>query len=187
MLIYTNNNNTFCFIHIPKNSGKYVRKIIKEDKQNTIIKEFWGLGKQIDMAHIPYMLSHEYISPLNLTNIQYYTYVRNPYNRIISAFLYKNKGSNMNKFKLFIKNTLLTYNFDETFNKNIIHYYPQYMFICAKDLTNTNVTIKKLEEQPDFKINEYDFSKYLDDTIVKIINDVYNVDFKMFGYEMISV
>ena len=42
-------------IHIPKNSGKFIRDQIKNDLDTTIIKEFWNLRNNFDKAHIPFM------------------------------------------------------------------------------------------------------------------------------------
>jgi hypothetical protein len=70
-----------------KKLRKYAKtKKIKDDKKNKIIKQFWGIDKNLDLAHIPFMFKNKYLDNLNITNINYYTYVRNPYNRIISAF-----------------------------------------------------------------------------------------------------
>ena len=188
MIIYTNRDNTYCFIHIPKNSGKHIRNTIQMDKQNKIVKAFWGINKscRIDMAHIPFMLKESFISPLRLNNINYYTYVRNPYNRIISAFFYKNKNSSIDKFKSFVKNVLIKYNFNKNFDKEAIHYYPQHMFICDDNLKNNNVKFTKLENQPNLTIREYKLSDYFNGELINIINTIYELDFKMFDYEMLT-
>ena len=48
MLIYENESNKICiYIHIPKNSGKYIRKSIIDNQKNKIIKRFWGHDKKI--------------------------------------------------------------------------------------------------------------------------------------------
>jgi hypothetical protein len=113
MLIYINNNITYNYIHIPKNSGKYIRKLIEQNHKNKVIKIFWDIKDNFDLAHIPYML--------------YKKYVRNPYDRIISAYFYLNKNKNIEDFKVFCKKDLQLFNFDLTFNSKYIHYYPQYL------------------------------------------------------------
>lgn len=190
MIIYINDDKTYCYIHIPKNSGKIIRKKIKDDKKNTIIKQFWGIESNIDIAHIPFMLKNKYIDNLNIKNVNYYTYVRNPYNRIISAFFYKHPRSNKKDFKLFVKNELTKYdfnkNFDKNFDKNIIHYYPQYIFICDNDFQINEVKFEKLENKEDLNIKEYNLSDYFELETIKILNEIYKIDFEIFNYELKS-
>jgi hypothetical protein len=183
MLIYENNGKIYCYIHIPKNSGRFIRDTIKRYKNNKIIKSYWDCNKNFDFAHIPFILRKEYTNFLKEQNICYYTYTRNPYNRIISGFFYKRPNSNKNQFKLFVKNELIKYDFNTTFNKNIIHYYPQYMFICNDDFQINEVEYKKLENQ-DFNIKEYNLSDYFDLETIKIINEVYLKDFELLNYEL---
>ena len=186
MLIYKNNDIVYCYIHIPKNSGKFIRKRIEKDSDNTVIKKFWNIQNDFDMAHIPFMLKNNYIDFLTGVNINYYTYIRNPYNRIISAFFYKNKKCKVDDFKRFIKNDLIKYDFNKKFNMNIIHYYPQYMFICDDNFEINKVHFEKLENITNFNIREYNLSDYFNLKIIKIINKVYKKDFKIFNYEIIK-
>jgi hypothetical protein len=51
MIIFNSDNNKYVYIHIPKNNGKYIRSLIK--KQYTIIKTYWDIKNNIDLAHIP--------------------------------------------------------------------------------------------------------------------------------------
>ena len=184
MIIYINDNKVYCYIHIPKNSGKYIRHLINNNKKNKIIKKFWGVYLNFDIAHIPFMLRNKYIDFLNLQNVNYYTYVRNPYNRIISAFFYKNEDSNIDDFKLFVKNDLINYNFNKEFDKNIIHYYPQYMFICNNDFQINKVEFSKLENQKHLNIKEYNLIDHFEDETIKIVNKIYKKDFEIFNYEL---
>ena len=186
MIIYENNNNVYCYIHIPKNSGKHIRNNIINDSDNIVLKKYWdGPRPGLDLAHIPFMLRNEYISFLKKQDVSYYTYTRNPYNRIISAFFYKNRNSNINDFKLWIKKELPTYDFDKSFDINIIHYYPQYMFICNTDFEIKEVDFEKLEGNfPDIK--EYELSEYFDIDTIEIINNIYIKDFELFDYKIIT-
>ena len=132
------------------------------------------------------MLKNKYIDNLNITNINYYTYVRNPYNRIISAFFYRHPKRNNTAFKLFVKNDLTKYDFNKNFDKNIIHYYPQYMFICDNDFQLNEVKFEKLENKEDLNIKEYNLSDYFELETIKIINEIYKIDFEIFNYELKS-
>lgn len=185
MLIYENNNKVYCYIHIPKNSGKHIRNTILNDSDNTVLKSYWG-GKRpgLDEAHIPFMLRNNYISFLKEQDVSYYTYTRNPYNRIISAYFYKNKNSNINDFKDWIRKELSIYDFNKGFFYKIIHFYPQYMFICNSDFEIKEVEYEKLEGKfPDIK--EYDLSDYFDSETIEIINKIYKKDFELFNYKII--
>jgi hypothetical protein len=187
MLIYTNKNKTYCYIHIPKNSGKYVRNTILKNKGNKVLKNYWGMKNNLDIAHIPYMLKNTYIKSNIINNIIYYSYVRNPYDRIISAYFYKYSKKSINDFQQFVKTQLPYLLFDTSFNKDIIHFYPQYMFVCDSDLNvSQNVNIKKIEMQSIFKPKKYDLSIYFDNEMYNMINTIYKKDFEYFNYEMIE-
>jgi len=62
------------------------------------------LKTNLDLAHIPYCKVDLFVD----TSIKYnyFTYIRNPYDRIISAFFSLNKNKNISDFMFFCKNTL---------------------------------------------------------------------------------
>ncbi len=208
MLIFKNikENQLYIYIHIPKNGGKFIRNKIKNNKNNEIIKEFWGVNNKLDLAHIPYMkkeiikyfwdlydkfhleyipdtLKEKYSEQMNY--YLYITYTRNPYDRIISAFFYKNNTTNIQHLKNFCKNELPHYDFNFKFNYNWIHYYPQYLFLCDKNCNiSKDIDIKKLEEHE--KPKRYNLIQYLDNECIEIINKVYKNDFTLLNYEMIN-
>lgn len=50
MIIYKKNyNNVYCYIHIPKNSGKHIREQIKKNKDVKIIESFWNCNDKHDL------------------------------------------------------------------------------------------------------------------------------------------
>jgi hypothetical protein len=55
MLIFENEHKYYIYIHIPKNSGKYIRNKIATNESNKIIETYWGLNGNFDLAHIPYI------------------------------------------------------------------------------------------------------------------------------------
>ena len=174
-------NKTHIFIHIPKNGGKFIRNKIKKDNNHIVIKSNSFRENNIHLAHIPYMKKEEYIDP----NIEYFyfTYTRNPYDRIISAFFYKNPTKNIQNFKDFCKNELLTLDFNLHFDKKYIHYYPQYLFLCDEQYNiSKNIDIKKIEEYETPR--RYNLIDYLDNECIEIINKVYKNDFSLLNYEM---
>ena len=181
MLIFKYKYKYNIFIHIPKNGGKYIRKRLLIIKNNKIIHNYWGIKSKLDLAHIPYVKRNEFIT--NNIEYNYFANSRNPYHRIISAYFYKMKNKNINDFKYFIKNELITYDFNMSFDYMIIHYYPQYLFVCDENLNiPKNIKIDKLEDVENPKI--YDLTKYLDDECINIINNIYSKDFLYLKYQM---
>jgi hypothetical protein len=113
-----------------------------------------------------------------------YTYLantRNPYDRIISGFFYLNPLQNIDDFKYFVKNILISYDFNLLFDCTIIHYYPQYLFICDENLyIPKNFKIDKIEDVAHPRT--YNLTTYFDDECIHIINTIYSKDFLFFNY-----
>ena len=179
MLIWYNTRarEKYIFIHIPKNGGKYIRNKIKKNKENKVIKGYWGIKKNLDLAHIPYVKRGRYINEGDRYN--YITYSRDPYDRLISGFFYKNKNKGVEDFKRFCKEELSKLKFNNKYKCEIIHYYPQYMFICNNKREIRNIRIKKLNEP-----KKYDMIKYYDDEMLKIVNEIYRRDFESLNYKI---
>lgn len=190
MIIFEKNNIIYVYIHIPKNSGKYIRDLIK--KKNKVIKNLWDIQYNYDLAHLPYCLRKNYIN--NDSNYNYFTFVRNPYYRIISAYFYKNKKSNIDEFKSFIINTL-QYLLFNTYYCEYIHYYPQYKFLVNNyndENINSNIKFFKIENYNDSYLDinnlvekKYDLNKYLDNETIEVLNEIYSKDFTIFDYPKI--
>jgi hypothetical protein len=188
MLIYKNDSKTFVFIHIPKNGGSFIRNKIKKNRKNAIVRNWFGVTNsyRLDLAHIPYIKKDRFIN--NQTPYNYYTYTRNPYHRLISAFYYKNKDKDKDNDKCsikdFIKNELQTYEFSTVYDKKIIHYYPQWLFVCDENFNiPSHIKIYKIEDCENPKI--YDLKQFLDNESIELINKIYEKDFLLFGYEKI--
>lgn len=185
MIIYKNKDFYYIFIHVPKNGGKYTRKQLIDNSENEIIKSYWGICKEsnLDLAHIPYIKINNFID--KSINYNYFSYSRNPYDRIISAFFYCNKKRKIKDFAPFVKYRLSQYEFNLDFNRTYIHYYPQYLFLCDENLlVYPTIKIKKLEdcENPP----RYDLKLYFCRKSLKIVNEIYKNDFLFFGYNMID-
>jgi len=175
-------NQLYVYIHIPKNSGKYIRNKIPE---KNIIKSYWNVKNEFDLAHIPYMLRNNYIK--NDKEITYFSYSRNPYHRLISAFFYLNPHKTPCDFIDFCKNILPKYNFDLSFCSNIIHYYPQYLFVCNDDFT-LSINVIKLEKlkYDDLKLKTYNLFQYYNLETLMIVERIYSKDFELFHYNKIT-
>jgi len=193
MLIFQGLKNRVVYIHIPKNSGKYVRSCIANKYK--IINSFWDIGK-IDRAHIPYSMREIFVN--NPQECRYITFVRNPYDRFISAFKYKFPNANITSMRIFIKEILPTYQFDNLYNPNIIHFYPQYLFLINENNEewniNKDIEVTKLENAKDykfihfnnFKLSKYSYTEYFDNECISILNKIYEKDFMIFHYQMIQ-
>ena len=165
------------FIHIPKNGGKYIRTQIKKKNENKIIKGYWGVNGRVDLAHIPYVKRVKYIEKCDKYN--YITYSRCPYDRLISAFCYKNRRKGTDDFKKFCKEELQKITFNNKYDKTLVHYYPQYLFICNKKNEIIDIDIKRINAP-----KKYDLEKYYNDETLKIVNEVYKHDFKKLNYKI---
>jgi len=105
----------------------------------------------------------------------YFSFSRNPYDRIISAFFYLNPNTSKDKFKYFIKNKLPTLDFNLSFDCSIIHYYPQYLFLCDETLTlSSDINIKKIKDCESPK--KYNLSEYFDNECIDIVGRIYEKD-----------
>ena len=100
--------------------------------------------------------------------------------------------------RTFIKDILPTYKFDNFYNPNIIHFYPQYLFLTNEHNEewniNKNIEVTKLENAKDykfihfnnFKLSKYTYAEYFDNECISILNKIYEKDFIIFHYQMIQ-
>jgi hypothetical protein len=171
MIVFENENKTCCFVHIPKNSGRYIRDVIA--KNFKVLQTFWhsvnpkkyGLTiPYIDTAHIPIdmFLQHFYTERIN----EFIAYTRNPYDRLISAYFYNygfgrlKKLKNMSeeeralKFQTFIKSDLVNSSFDKyiyprhnRLGGGGVHFAKQSLFLRIPDSPKYDFRVKiiKLE------------------------------------------
>ena len=184
MFIFEKNSKCYAFIHIPKNSGRYLKRQMSNDPNIRIIQaNMDDASSNMHLAHIPYMKREKFIDPT--VEYHYFAHSRNPYHRMISAFFFKNPTKNIMNFKEFVKNTLGLYDFSTEFNRDIVHYYPQYLFVCDENENITDVEVKQLEvfENP----KKYILQKYFDNECIEIVNRIYKKDFELFGYDMIDI
>jgi hypothetical protein len=71
------------------------------------------------------------------------------------------------------------------FDKKMIHYYPQYLFVCDEEFhIPKHIELRKLEEFETPKI--YNLIEFLDDRCIEVIHQVYGQDFVLFGYDTIT-
>ena len=194
MLHFYYQNQNYVLIHIPKTSGRYIRSHITINRSTCrVVKKFWETKNNFDFAHIPYCLADNFFN----TNIdyKYVTFVRNPYDRLISAFYYLNskKKVNVDDFKKFVKTELINFTFDNSYSSQIIHYYPQYKFLINKnDVLDDKIQIFKADEYKNefmefrkLKVVKYELKKFYDNESLSIVNNIYKRDFIEFNYPVV--
>ena len=204
MPYYKNESINILFIHIPKTGGSNIEQNLKKKCNQTVFSQ-WKNDllpspyNNVSLQHQTYMTIYNYKNELNIDfeNIKTFAIVRNPYDRIISdLFLFKFINKNTSPEKVFdlIKNNYLYR--DNLDNHNI----PQYKFVTnEKNELIENIKIFKTETLNDFnkEINNYlnlninlkkqnvnkDYSEYLNNDSIKLINEFYSKDFELLGYD----
>ena len=189
------------FIHIPKTGGTVIERNIKKVcKQTLYCTEPNHTNKLIEphtvsLQHQFYRTIRRYRKKLkvNFNNIKIFTVVRNPYDRLISdLFWYRLIKKNYTSQQVLdvIKNNYLDRNDLDNHNK------PQYEFVTNREgqlikrirIFKTELLNKdnpKINRFLGFKINirrkniNKDYSKYLNDKSIAIINKFYK---KTFNY-----
>jgi len=136
-------------------------------------------------------------SSADLDSMFKFTVVRNPYARVVSAFIYLKKYNRLAKemdFKNFIKNTLKKKgpDIDPHFHKMSDRaYFEDKMFLdfisrlenIDKDWTFISKNINAPVRLPHAnKSKHYDYKKYYDKESIKIVSNIYAEDLDLFGY-----
>ncbi|WP_340106368.1 sulfotransferase family 2 domain-containing protein [Rhodohalobacter sp. 8-1] len=183
------------FIHIPKTAGISVNKALFGDyggghKDVTFYKRAFG--------------------PLTYRTYFTFTFVRNPYSRVLSAYLFLKKGGFYEKDKKWAEKHLSQYSsfgqfVEEWLNEETIHTYnhfvPQHSFVCDIDLVPDVDFIgrfEKLEEDFQYiagrlrldvklpvlnKTGSRRWEDYYTPELAEKVREVYREDFEVFGYD----
>jgi hypothetical protein len=202
------------YIHIPKNSGRYIRKQIYNNFECYCVNLGYPYPVSYKISNDSgYHLHDRYTQVKDLAD-NFITFVRNPYNRIISFFydviFYQDvfitrspvidfirtpldilKTKNISDLISILKTEFKKYILDIE-NTSLI---PQYNYL-VDDQGNipSNMTVYKLEEPEiflhlgfkDFQLKEYDLSEYFDAESLSIVNNIFQKDFELFNYLKIS-
>ena len=210
MLIFNFNETKTIYIHIPKNSGRYIRKQIYNNFECYCVNLGYPYPVSYKVSNDSgYHLHDRYFQVKDLAD-NFITFVRNPYHRIISFFydviFYQDVFVTRSPVIDFIRNPLeilktknnsdLINLLKTEFKKYILDIdnttlIPQYNYI-VEDQGNlpTNIVVYKLEEPEtfehlgfkDFQLKEYDLSEYFDSESLEIVNKKYEKDFELFNY-----
>lgn len=177
------------FIHVPKTAGSSFHKIIKKDYRIV------------------------YCEHVRVKDISSMSFVRHPYDRLVSAYFYLTNRDNENPLNIEYEEILKKYidfkdfvmhiEVDDLHNK-IIHLKPMHYWLCdedgkiivdgvfkIEDVSNINEFLVSLgyeEKLSDVHINSSKhghITEYLDGDIIKEINKIYKLDFELFDYKML--
>src|SRR5947207_15002237 len=132
------------FIHIPKTAGINTINYLKKHKQEVIIIRHIPvyINDQIDVKRLNAMSKN-----INFNTSYVFTFVRNPYTRVLSAYNYLFNGGIKTSFDLSYQKIIKTYqkskddieNFlsfladIEKHKKTIVHFVPQHEYITHND------------------------------------------------------
>jgi len=193
------------FIHIPKTGGTVIEN---EIKKQTNQKLYSGYGNDIlpppfnktSLQHQYYTTIYKYREKLNINfdNIKVFCCIRNPYDRVISDLFFLNLIKKDESHET-IKEALLN---NYLYSDNLVtdgHQCPQYKYITDENeelipnikifkCEELNKSNKELCEFLDLNINvvrdnvNKDYSKYLNEEIISIINEFYKKDFEIFNF-----
>lgn len=209
-LIETNNGYSFkpfdqnkcIFIHIPKSAGISISK--------SLFGNSAGGHRKLEIYQVVFSKSE-------FDNYFKFTFVRNPWDRLVSAFLYLKNGGINDRDKAWSKQNLTSFMTFDSFVKewvnqrNIeshLHFVPQFRFICEPGIDIPRVNFigyfEKLEE--DFyyvreKLGLHsnllhsnktveknkDYKEYYTDTTKEIVAKVYRKDIQLFGYDFDNI
>jgi len=186
------------FIHIPKSAGLAVT--------NSLFGSV--TGNHITLVEYQTMFSHK-----EFDQFFKFTFVRNPWDRVVSAFHYLKKGGINARDRAWAAEHLSAYKDFDAFasqwlNKRNIrlraHFRPQYQFICLpgslepkvdfigyfEDLeADYNVVRAKigtgtaLQSRNVTRGRQKDYRQYYSDETRQLVANVYHEDIKLFGYD----
>lgn len=186
MSLLINDSNKWAFIHIPKTGGTSLSSLLKE------VEDTYS-----PVVHDSVRVLHE------KTNFFIFTIVRNPYTRLVSAYLHENRKNNTDiQFSEFIKNSnpnslwMLPQNYfiKSDFIKSIsfIGKYENYKKDCTVILKKIgiNKNIPHLNRNPIYEkhpsLNQEKYYKhfYNEEWMKDWVREQYKDDFKIFNYGM---
>jgi len=200
--------NKFVFIHIPKNSGTAMTEELQKIYKNTkLLKHCERDGKNIgiDKMHLYYDVIYEFISKDILDNYFKFCIIRNPYNKVYSAwnFIKERYGySNVNDFIKYKLNEEFIYGKEIIPGDARVHYRPQFTFVYDNKnnkfadfimrYESLNEDISIMNEKYGLNIKSYDngnsqksYINLLNKESILKINSLYKKDFELFNYEML--
>ena len=183
--------------------SKQIQKIYKDSKRLSLVERN-GINIGIDKMHLYNDVISKFINDDILDKYLKFCIIRNPYNKLYSAwnFIQKRHGyDNVNDFVKYKLNEEFIFGLEIIPGDARVHYRPQYTFIYNNKnnktvdfiikYENLNNDIKLLNEKFNLKIPLYDnnlnknYIQFFNEESIKKINILYKKDFDLFGYDMI--
>jgi hypothetical protein len=211
MPYFKNDDINILFIHIPKTGGTSI-ELYLSNKYNTPLDEnslceYDFLTKKqkfhddinTSLQHMSYLTIMKHADLFKIDDVNMYTFavVRNPYDRAISDLFYSYPEINENSSPEEIYE-LLKLNIKQNIDG---HTTPQYKFITMDDATILkDIHVFHMEllefEMQNMGHHDFDFKKncnkisvnyinMINEDSIKLINEYYLLDFKLFNYDMI--
>lgn len=203
----------FIFVHIPKCGGNSIKKAFADSIIGTNIT-FHNVGHMNLNYYIQNFQS--YVTDESSKDVLFFTIVRNPYDRFISAYYHAIKDGSISMdmltfFKKFITGDRCVNATSSDEYKQLFWSYDEWYLYASTPQTEHTCKIFKLEnleEMVDYfkkeynldlvidKINRgsannttsaYDVKTILNDELIGLINNYYNNDFVKHGYWKIRV
>jgi len=201
----------FIFIHNPKVAGSSIRAALSE--YDSFDNFFWhrgyisGIDHAVDKPHITMndLSKTEYYQYVNNNDFFVFGFVRNPYERVYSAYQERiRQWGETREFNDFLKDLN---DINIRYDYNFIHFCPQHYFFyngkkCIADfigkmesinedyfIIQSILDIEGLElpkNNVTEKIVNQNYLSFYDDESIKIVNALYEKDFLLFNYNMLS-
>jgi len=201
----------FIFIHNPKVAGSSIRAALSE--YDSFDNFFWhrgyisGIDHAVDKPHITMndLSKTEYYQYVNNNDFFVFGFVRNPYERVYSAYQERiRQWGETRGFNDFLKDLN---DINIRYDYNFIHFCPQHYFFyngkkCIADfigkmesinedyfIIQSILDIEGLElpkNNVTEKIVNQNYLSFYDDESIKIVNALYEKDFLLFNYNMLS-
>jgi hypothetical protein len=196
-------NDKIVIMHIPKTGGSTITNYFKKYNDCNSYNILWGNRKGIDHAHLSVSeIEQTCIKNRKLTDYKWFAFVRNPYDRIYSAYIFLKLNpqfpyTSYEQFLISLKDNPNQY----------IHSRPLITFMNYEQISKYSITILRLEHfqshfsylislfhlpktWKNFNISSPDLSKrfryeniYLNNpSCVQLIDDIYSDDFLLFRY-----
>ena len=211
MPYFKNNDMNILFIHIPKTGGTSFEKYMCNNYNfklnvNTLhnldtFNIFGNISINSSLQHMTYqtIMRNKNIFKIDTNNLKIITIVRNPYEKIISD-LFFNKMITIDSSANDVYDIIIKYIANKYLDN---HNAPQYLFVTdSNKQLIPNITILHTETLTNDMIHlgyanfnyhnhknqnsNIDYYKYLNDKSIKLINEYYKYDFKLFNYSIID-
>jgi hypothetical protein len=193
------------FIHIPKTAGQSIEDLFEFELDN---HHYFGNNNGHDFSHCTIKNMQ---SKIDISNFFKFSFVRNPFDRLVSEFFYRSelkhnwvfKRLKMKKYSFedFV-NGFYEYKLSFDINKSSdeSHFYSQFEFVCIDNKISVDflgrfenfkndisILKKKFNINKNIihknKTNHYHYSLYYNTTTKSMVENIYEKDLSVFNYD----